>query len=366
MSMNRTKIDWCEKSWNPVVGCYHNCPYCYARNMAARFGGFDGYGCEEDFANEMANARSLLRTLHDLKEPAYIRRGEERKIFKAAFPFGFEPTILRYRLDEPKRMKKPSTIFVGSMTDLFGEWVPLRWIRDVLDACLATPKHRYLFLTKNPKRYDSLETMALLPTGDRFWYGATVTKTEDFANIPIMAPWYHQFLSIEPLLDRVDMNQVTGCQRWIIIGAETGKRANKVIPRREWVDEITEYCAICEIPVFYKDSLRKLFSDLPESRLPWDMGTSGKNVVTFGMGEDGKQKIHEIVADTCDDREGICPVCGEAITYTGSHEIDDSGGTILWICANCGASGKEGYNRVFDRHYAVMDRDGNLIPGRPE
>ena len=38
--MNKTKIDWCDSTWNPVTGCLHGCEYCYARNIAHRFGGF--------------------------------------------------------------------------------------------------------------------------------------------------------------------------------------------------------------------------------------------------------------------------------------------------------------------------------------
>ena len=127
--------------------------------------------------------------------------------------------------------------------------------------------------------------------------------------------------------------------------------------------------------------MTELTEQLREYAQKYDEPPFGREVDgTKELLEEAAARIEELECvangslDECDhrvfdgntDREGICPVCGKAITYTGSHEIDDSGGTILWICANCGASGKEGYNRVFDRHYEVMDRDGNLIPGRPE
>ena len=276
--MNRTKIEWCDYTWNPVTGCFHDCPYCYARRIAERFGsrellswGYRDYLVELEVLTELsAKAPPDMSSDSEYTWKAWHPMFElKHEMSKTAFPFKFYPTLHCQKLDEPQHSGKARNIFVCSMADLFGDWVPLRWIRDVLDACLAAPKHRYLFLTKNPRQYDRLEAMALLPTGDRFWYGATVTKTEDFANIPTMSMRYRQFLSIEPLLDRVDMYQITGHQRWVIIGAETGKRENKVIPRREWVDEITEYCTACEIPVFYKDSLRKLFPDLPPSQFPW-------------------------------------------------------------------------------------------------
>ena len=66
------------------------------------------------------------------------------------------------------------------------------------------------------------------------------------------------------------------------------------------------------------------------------------------------------------DAEGVCPVCGEGICYTGEHEFDDSGGKYGWECPHCGASGEEGYNRALDRHYNVVDKNGNPVPGKPE
>lgn len=66
------------------------------------------------------------------------------------------------------------------------------------------------------------------------------------------------------------------------------------------------------------------------------------------------------------DEEGICPVCGASIEYTGDDDIDDDGGKHSWTCPKCGASGEEGYNAVFDRHYNVVDANEEEIPGRPE
>ena len=68
----------------------------------------------------------------------------------------------------------------------------------------------------------------------------------------------------------VDPREVCqGLPQWVILGAETGNRMDKVKPRREWVDQIAEFCAENEIPVFYKDNLRAYFPDLPPSALPW-------------------------------------------------------------------------------------------------
>ena len=76
---------------------------------------------------------------------------------------------------------------------------------------------------------------------------------------------------MEPLLEPVAMEEAEGLPQWVILGAETGSRRDKVIPRREWVDQIAAFCAENEIPVFYKGNLRKYFPDLPASMFPWEV-----------------------------------------------------------------------------------------------
>lgn len=250
--MQKSKIEWCDMTWNPVTGCFHGCEYCYARKMAGQFGGIK---CQ---TNE----------LHVLEQPIRrITRAEREAI--TTYPFGFDPTIHQYRLNDPERVNKPQTVFVCSMSDLFGRWVPLSWVRDVLDACQRTPRHRYIFLTKNPARYLELDHLALLPHKENFWYGATVTGKDTACMYPM--PWanINTFWSMEPLLGPAPMEDAEGLPQWVILGAETGTRQGKVIPRREWVDQITAFCAENEIPVFYKNNLRKYFPDLPASAFPF-------------------------------------------------------------------------------------------------
>lgn len=124
-------------------------------------------------------------------------------------------------------------------------------------------------MTKNPARYLELDQVALLPHAENFWYGSTVANEDAAAMYPM--PWanINTFWSMEPLLGPVDMSAAEGLPQWVILGAETGSRPDKVTPRREWVDQITEFCAENEIPVFYKDNLRAYFPDLPPSALPW-------------------------------------------------------------------------------------------------
>lgn len=266
--MNKTKIEWCDMSWNPVTGCLHGCEYCYARRMAKRFSRGTGKGVNPP-AYYIPGAGYIRDTehnsfienanIHVVKWPMYdewiIREGEYNYRYDP-FPYGFEPTFHRYRLDEPAKKTKGSKVFVCSMADLFGDWVPEEWILKVLDACKAAPQHKYLFLTKNPKRYLELEKKRLLPWEDNFWFGTSVTKPDDdFA-------WFrekkfHWFISMEPLLEGIDITTGSGVilPEWVIIGAETGNRKGKVVPEREWLSKIIEDCRTYNIPVFMKDSL---------------------------------------------------------------------------------------------------------------
>ena len=133
------------------------------------------------------------------------------------------------------------------------EWVPDSWIEDVLYACAKHPQHNYLFLTKNPKRY----TQYGVPSGKgNMWYGTTVTNSEDMERIYQLPSLLNTFASIEPLLEDIDENiSALKYLNWIIIGAETGHRKEKVIPEFEWIKRIVVEADYNGIPVFMKDSL---------------------------------------------------------------------------------------------------------------
>ena len=261
----KTKIDWADATWNPVTGCLHGCEYCYARRIAERFGSIalesnteNGYECD---LYEGTGENHVL-------EKAAMREWKSGKITKAPYPFCFDPTFHRYKLEEPQHWKKPRTIFVCSMADLFGDWVPDEWIAEVFAACEAAPQHRYLFLTKNPARYVDLYTRAILPIGKQYWYGATVTSADTpffYSRMPDDNP--HTFASIEPIM--CQLPHAKELPEWIIIGAETGNRKGKVIPERAWVDGVVSQARKRRVPVFMKESLRGLMGDDFRQEFPW-------------------------------------------------------------------------------------------------
>ena len=216
--MQKTKIEWCDMTWNPVTGCRNTCPYCYARRIYKRF------------------------------------------------KMNFAPAFHGSRLNEPTKIKTPQNIFVCSMGDLFGPWVPTRWILDVFDACSAAPQHNYLFLTKYYRRYEELDDMALLPYRNNFWYGTTAVTIDDrFFNSSDV----NTFLSIEPIQMRLGnvLDEKVNL-KWIIVGAETGNRKDKIKPKKEWIVDLVMACSGAKIPLFMKNSLEEVCGDKLIQELP--------------------------------------------------------------------------------------------------
>lgn len=274
--MNNTKIEWCNSTWNPVTGCYHNCEYCYARKIAKRFGGwkFTPGMIAMNVADDDTYIHPMKRYYGEAAETEYGKIADITDPFlkenhsKAPYPFGFTPTFHRYRLNEYEK-KKGRTIFVCSMADLFGKWVPDSWIEEVFAACEKTPQHRYLFLTKNPKRYTELAYKEKLPQRKNMWYGTSVTDPNMYYFRSFGT--YNTFLSVEPLLKPLNAGIGSfGSTEWIIIGTETGNRKDKVKPEKEWIDNICEAAYLTRASVFMKKSLIPIVGEENMRReFPW-------------------------------------------------------------------------------------------------
>lgn len=303
--MNKSKIDWCGYTWNPVTGCLHNCPYCYARTIANRFGtsGEDWVDTFTGYPMPGTKGLNSIILFHPFCKNGAIQ----------PYPIKFKPTFHKYRLQEPIKKTKGENIFVCSMADLFGEWVPDRWIEDIWDACGRALQHNYLFLTKNPKRINKvLDYYMVEDRGSsdgyeffkKFWFGTTITGQKDIERLADISSIEegNRFLSIEPLHSRITLNlpkmrcPICGSSHvyqenpilsiennwycddcgewegkdntelkpnidWVIIGAETGNRKEKIVPDRCWIEDIVNECKSVGVPVFMKSNLSGIWGE---------------------------------------------------------------------------------------------------------
>lgn len=258
MNLHKTKIDWATHTWNPVTGCLHDCEYCYARRFISRFA---PHACERP--SEPIKKLDGL-SCYQIDHPARLVDEHGDYVRSTPYPKGFEPMLSTYTLDYPAMRKIPSRVFVSSMGDLFGAWVPDAWIEQVFEAAKEAPQHKYLFLTKNPKRYCDLARCGKLPGDKNFWYGTTVTNggtSWQWCGDWEMPKAWHTFLSIEPLLDDVTIwLENGGCYPdWLIVGAMTGPGSKDHQPRREWVERLVDYARERNIPLFMKGNLKAVW-----------------------------------------------------------------------------------------------------------
>lgn len=226
--MKKTKIDWCDCTINPVVGCPRGCDYCYARKMNNRF-----------------------RWIKDWNKPKFFLE----------------------RLEQLKS-KKPKSIFMDSMSDV-AFWDE-KWVCRVFEAIEENPQHRYIFLTKSGYQtygihFGECKLWSLYDDFfDNVFIGLTVTRQNEFP-----CGKRYQFLSIEPILEKIvipDTYNVSSIEQ-IIIGAETGNRKGKVIPQKEWIDSLVSQADEHGIRVFMKESLCGLMgNDFRQDTLLWNGG----------------------------------------------------------------------------------------------
>ncbi|HOW51780.1 MAG TPA: DUF5131 family protein [bacterium] len=217
-----TKIEWCDFTWNPVWGCLRRCPYCYARSIAKRFG------------REVAfHVKSGWNTALGGKLEAFM------------------PTLIKDNLNRPFPTK-PSRIFVNSMSDI-AYWKD-EWLRSVLRRAYKHPEHSFLFLTKEAHIYKTQPSW-----GQNLWLGVTATTAEEIraASYQLSATMKNLFLSVEPIHGNV-RPEISRMFDWVIVGAETGNRKEKVVPAPEWIEMLADRCAGLGIPLFMKNSLRRL------------------------------------------------------------------------------------------------------------
>ena len=236
--MNKTKIQWTDAVWNPVVGCSKlspGCANCYAEVMANRL------------AANPATSKRYAGTVRKGRWTGQVNTVEDV-------------------LDEPRHWTKPRMVFVNSMSDLFHESVPLGFILIVYDIMLGCLQHTFQILTKRPKRalefYRYWEGLPIHAHGlyppKNIWLGVSVEnqKTAD-ERIPILLQIDAavRFLSCEPLLGPIDLHpnsynkSLTGLH-WIIAGGESGSHARPMHPA--WARALRDQCQAAGVPFFFK------------------------------------------------------------------------------------------------------------------
>lgn len=211
--MAESSIEWTEHTWNPVTGCTKlspGCKHCYAETMARR--------------------------LKAMGAPGYEN--------------GFELTLHPERLDQPLRRKAPTTYFVNSMSDLFHEGVPDRFVERVLDVCRRTPQHTYQVLTKRAERLPEFFASRICP--QNVWLGVSVEDRK--YGVPRIAHLRRvkatvRFLSVEPLLEDVGKLNLRGIH-WVIVGGESGAKARPM--EESWAEGVRAQAVAQGVAFFFK------------------------------------------------------------------------------------------------------------------
>ncbi len=240
------KIGWCSETWNPCWGCLNHCEYCYARKIARRFG------------KEMAENECHYRYKNDIGVNPYTKRAFIKCTEKLR---KFIPTFLHSQFNK-KFPKKPQRIFVGSMSEIY-YWKD-EWIEMVIEKVKQYPQHTFIFLTKFPRVYNS----RVFPRN--CWLGLTITHTPkegenyrwDFNDFVGSDIDNLKFVSFEPLLGDIHPYTYLNFDKeinWMIFGAETGNRKDKIIPKKEWMEDMINHCKYRNIPIYLKDSLKEIY-----------------------------------------------------------------------------------------------------------
>lgn len=208
----RSTIEWTDATWNPVTGCTKvspGCDHCYAQTFAERWRGIAGHPYER----------------------------------------GFDLTLRPHRITEPLTWKKPHTIFVNSMSDLFHADVPDEFILQVFETMRNATWHQFQVLTKRAERLERLSKR--IEFTSNIWMGVSVESPKYYWRIKHLqkVPAAVRFLSCEPLLEALPELPLSGID-WVIVGGESGPGARPVEPA--WVREILVQCNSERVPFFFK------------------------------------------------------------------------------------------------------------------
>jgi protein gp37 len=225
-------IEWTQATWNPVVGCRKvssGCANCYAERMAHRLAA-------------MARA-DVAAGRNPGKKAAYLH------VINARGRWNGDVFLDDSAVTAPLSWRTPKFIFVNSMSDLFHEDVPLRFIQSVFDVMNACPQHTFQVLTKRPGR--AREYSGKFKWTSNIWMGTSVENRAVVERVHELRGTKAQvkFLSVEPLLGPLPQLPLTGID-WVIVGGESGPGARFMDPA--WVRQIRDCCIAREVLFFFK------------------------------------------------------------------------------------------------------------------
>ena len=208
--MSASTIEWTQNTWNPTTGCHHvsaECENCYAE--------------------------------------VFVKRGLIKK-----YPTDFNKVLEHPdELDRPYSWKKPRTVFVNSMSDLFHHKISHEFRTKIFDTMNDTPQHTYQILTKRHKKLG--ESHKDYNWSDNIWMGVSVGTQKATKRIDPLRTCdaKHKFLSVEPLLEEIYEMDLTGID-WVIVGGESGQKARPM--KKEWVLKVKSICDEQNVPFFFK------------------------------------------------------------------------------------------------------------------
>lgn len=263
-----SKIEWCDSTWNPWVGCTKvspGCDNCYAEAWDRRFAVSGHWGAGKARRRTSASNWRLPVRWNAAHEAFFAEHGRRRRVFCA------------------------------SLADVFDNEVPEQWRVDLFRLIEATPNLGWILLTKRIGNAADMMFMARgghLPLLPNVWIGATVVNQEEAdRDVPklLATPAAVRFLSIEPMLGPVDLQthfaghcpehdfasgfcidrKHRGVQHlhWIIVGGESGPKARPMHP--DWARSLRDQCNAASVPFFLKQmggvrDKRGALEDLPE------------------------------------------------------------------------------------------------------
>lgn len=209
---SKSAIEWTDSTWNPVTGCNKISP-----------------GCKNCYAERMA------RRLKAMGQANYVN--------------GFELTLHEHMLNHPLEIKKPSVIFVNSMSDLFHEDIPFEFIQRVFAIMREANWHQFQVLTKRSERLTEVSSEIDWPKN--VWMGVSVENERHKFRINHLGRTDAsiKFLSLEPLLGPIPEMDLSSID-WVITGGESGPKSRPV--RIEWFLDIKNQCKKAGIPFFFK------------------------------------------------------------------------------------------------------------------